>query len=171
MLFWKFNNNLLHDIDYVNLTKKTISENKTNLIHYSDKGLVWELIKLKIRSLSLAYCIKKKKNMNSFNNNFLKEINLLGIELDRNPPASNLERFNVSKIELEQIEKHETQGNILRTKIRWTEDGEKNSKLFLNLEKKNYCNKLITSLEVYGNLIKDHNNITKAQKHFYQNLY
>ncbi len=39
-VFWKFNNNLLHDIGYVNLIKKTISETKTNLIHYSDKGLV-----------------------------------------------------------------------------------------------------------------------------------
>ncbi len=29
--FWKFNNNLLHDIDYVNLIKKTISENKETL--------------------------------------------------------------------------------------------------------------------------------------------
>ncbi len=63
--------------------------------------------------------------MNSFKNNLLKEINLLETELDRNPPASNLERFNFSKIELEQIEKHETQGNILRTKI-----GKKNQSYF-----------------------------------------
>ncbi len=136
-VFWKFYNNLLHDKEYVNLIKKTISENKTNLIHYSDKGLlVWELIKLKIRSVSIPYCIKKKKNINSFKNNLLKENNLLETELNRNPSAGNLERFNVSKIELEQIEKHETQGNILRTKIKWTEDVETNSKLFLNLEKK-----------------------------------
>ncbi len=39
-------------------------------------------------------------------------------------------------------------------KCTWTEDGENKSKFFLNLEK-NYCNKLITSLEVDGKIIKD----------------
>ena len=59
--FWKFNNNLLHDIDYVNLIKKTIKECKTNLNQYTDKGLVWELIKLKIRSYPFLTALKKRK--------------------------------------------------------------------------------------------------------------
>ncbi len=37
--------------------------------------------------------------------------------------------------------------------------------------KKNYCNKLITSLEVDGKIIKDEKNIAQAQNIFYQNLY
>ncbi len=43
-----------------------------------------------------------------FKNNLLKEINLLQIEFDKNPYINNLEKFNTLKLELEQIEKHET---------------------------------------------------------------
>ncbi len=57
--FCKFNNDLLHNKDYVHLIKKTISDCKRNLHQYTDKGLVWELTKLKIRSASIPYCIKK----------------------------------------------------------------------------------------------------------------
>ncbi len=45
----------------------------------------------------------------------------------------------------------------------------KNSKHFLNLEKTNYCNKLISSLEVDGKLIKDQNNIAKAENYSSKN--
>ncbi len=56
--------------------------------------------------------------MNSFKNKLLKEINMLETELDNNRSSCNLDKFNASKNELEQIEKHETQGHILRSKIR-----------------------------------------------------
>ncbi len=62
-VFRKFNNTLLHDTEYVNLMKKTINDCKSSVNNYTDKGLVWELIRLKIRSVSIPYCIKKKKNM------------------------------------------------------------------------------------------------------------
>ncbi len=35
--FWKFNNDLLHDKDYVHLIKKIISDCKRNLHQYTDK--------------------------------------------------------------------------------------------------------------------------------------
>ncbi len=44
-------------------------------------------------------------------------------------------------------------------------------KKILNLEKQNHCNKIITSLEVDGKLIKEQQNIAEAQKHFFQNHY
>ncbi len=63
-------------------------------------------------------------------------MNLLQIELDNNPSTINQEKFIASKHELEQIEKYETHGHILRTKCTWTEDGEKKSNFFLNPEKR-----------------------------------
>ncbi len=59
---------------------------------------------------------------------------------------------------------------MLRSKTKWIEDGEKNTMFFLNLEKQNYCNKLITSLEVDGKLIKEQQNIAETQKHFAKSL-
>ncbi len=65
-VFRKFKNTLLHDTEFVNLMKKTINDCKSSENNYTDKGLVWELIRLKIRSVSIPYCIKKKKDMNTF---------------------------------------------------------------------------------------------------------
>ncbi len=97
---------------------------------YTDKGLAWELVKRNIRSTSIPYSIDKKRNMNSYKNNVLKEINLLKTEQGKNPTACNLDKFNTSTNELEQIEKYETQGHVLKSKTSWTDDGEKNSKYF-----------------------------------------
>ncbi len=47
----------------------------------------------------------------------------------------------------------------------------KTSKLFLNLEKQNYCNKLITNLEVDSKIIKEQRNVAEAQANFFHNLY
>ncbi len=153
------------------LIKKTISDYKRNLHQYTDKGLVWELTKLRIRSASIPYCIKKKKQLSAFKDNLEKERNLLQEKIDSNPSDINLDQFNTAKNELEQVEKHETRGFMFRSKIKWIEGGEKNTKFVVNLEKQNYCNKLITNLEVDGKLIKEQQNIAEAQKHFFQNLY
>ncbi len=44
-------------------------------------------------------------------------------------------------------------------------------KYFLSLEKKNYPNKLISTLEIDGNIVKDPTKIPEAQETFYKNLY
>ncbi len=62
-------------------------------------------------------------------------MNLQQIELDNEPSIINQQQFIASKHELEQIEKYETHGHILRSKCTWTEDGEKKSNFFLNIEK------------------------------------
>ncbi len=77
-----------------------INDCKTSLNNYTDKGLVWELIKLRIRPLSIAYCIKKKKNKYTFQNDLIKDMNMLQIELDNDPSKINQEKFITSKLEL-----------------------------------------------------------------------
>ncbi len=59
--FCKFNNDLLHGKEFVELIKKTIIESKKTYNQYTDKCLVWELVKLKIRSTSIPYCINIRK--------------------------------------------------------------------------------------------------------------
>ncbi len=47
---------------------------------------------------------------------------LIQEELDNNPSNNNLEHFNTVKHELEEIEKHEAEGYILRLKTNWSQD-------------------------------------------------
>jgi hypothetical protein len=169
--FWKFNNNLLHDTHYVTNIKTILSDCKSKYSNIQDKGLTWELCKLEIRSFSVPYCIKKKKERLAFKNNLEEELKKLEAELDINATENNQNNYDSSKKELEEIEKENTNSIIFRSKAKWTELGEKNSKYFLNLEKNNYTNKLITNLEVKGKLISDSKNITKELTSFYNNLY
>ncbi len=148
--------------------RNLITKIKRKLHQYTDKGLVCELTKLKIISASIPYCIKRNKQLTAFKDNLEKERHLLQENLDSNLSDINLDQFNTAQNELEHVEKHETRGLMLRSKTKWTEDGEQNTIFFL---KQNYCNKLVKSLEVDGKLIKEHRNIAKASKHFFQNLY
>ena len=59
----------------------------------------------------------------------------------------------------------------MRSKAQWVEDGEQNSKFFLNLEKRNYNIKHIKKLIQGTNIITDPVAILKEQKRYYDNLY
>ena len=71
-------------------------------------------------------------------------------------------------------EKMEKQHNaiILRSKVKWVEDREKNTKFFLDLEKRNYNNKYIKKLITNNNKeITTLEDIIEEEKCFYKELY
>jgi hypothetical protein len=49
--------------------------------------------------------------------------------------------LNEAKHDLEEIRNKKIKGCFVRTKARWIEEGEKPTKYFLNLEKRNFVNK------------------------------
>ena len=67
--------------------------------------------------------------------------------------------------------KEKVEGIIVRSRARWHEHGEKNSKYFLNLEKRNSIKKHIRKLCISGTISIDPFQITNAQKSFYSKLY
>lgn len=58
---WKFNSSLLHDTEYVTNVKNILSIAKSKYNYINDKRAVWELIKMDIRSFTVPYTVKKKK--------------------------------------------------------------------------------------------------------------
>ena len=63
------------------------------------------------------------------------------------------------------------EGIIIRSRARWHEHGEKNSKYFLNLEKRNHVRKHIRKLRLSGVISTDPFEILDAEHAFYENLY
>ena len=60
----------------------------------------------------------------------------------------------------------------MRSKARWYENGEKNSKYFLNLEKRNFLRKKISKLKISsGEETDDAKTILEEEKTFYKSLY
>ena len=64
-----------------------------------------------------------------------------------------------------------TRGIIIRARARWHEYGEKSSKYFLNLEKRNHVKKHMRKLNINNSLTTDPAVILAEQKRFYQDLY
>ena len=77
-----------------------------------------------------------------------------------------------TKLRLQTIMRQKTKGAILRSKARWHEQGERNTRYFLNLEKRNNSKKTVTRLKLSDNkLTSDPVEILQEQKTFFQTLY
>ena len=65
------------------------------------------------------------------------------------------------------------EGIIVRSRVRWHEHGEKNSKYFFNLEKRNQFKKHVRKLKVSGIITSDPFEILHhdAEKEFHEGLY
>ena len=168
--FWKFNSSLLNDKEYVHQIKAVIAQYDDHYDYLENKCLKWELIKSEIRSFTVPYCVKKKKEKNDYKKNLEERLEQLLPELDKNDENKKHE-FYVTKAELESIEKNECMGVILRSKCKYVEYGEKNTSFFLGLEKRNFSNKTITQIKVGPSTITGKNNILQAQHDFYKDLY
>ena len=87
------------------------------------------------------------------------------------PSQENLSALNVLKEKLEHVYEKKVEGIIIRSRARWHEHGEKNSKYFLNLEKRNHVRKHIRKLRLSGVISTDPFEILEAERVFYENLY
>ncbi len=95
---WKFNTTLLHDEKYVSqVKKKIISDCETEYTKIEDKGLVWEMTKMKIRSFSVPYCVKKKRDKKILKETLEKELNDLQIAMDTNPTQQPKNHMTAAK--------------------------------------------------------------------------
>ena len=56
---WKFNNSLLEDENYGNFIKDNYPKVKEKYIDINDKRLIWELIRIEIRSLTIPFSKNK----------------------------------------------------------------------------------------------------------------
>ena len=100
----------------------------------------------------------------------------LGKEIDKQTSEPGnvdlVEKLNDLKSESEKIIELRTKGPILRSKIRWYNEGEKNTKYFLNLEKRHWKEGTISQLKQNANnfVTSDQEILAKCQS-FYMNLY
>ena len=83
----------------------------------------------------------------------------------------DLKKFDEIRQELQQIENHEIEGLIVRSKIQWHEEGEKSSKYFYDLIKSNATKTQMRKLiSESGETLTNQQQILKEQQKFYFNL-
>ena len=171
--YWKLNTSLLGDIDYVNSIKSVIHNVVRDNARDADALLLWDTIKCQIRGESIRFSsLKKKKRECEIQQLYtLQEKAFAEIQKDH-PDQTKVQEFQGIKSRIETLLEEKAKGNKIRCKTQWYEEGEKCTKYFLNLEKRNYNAKCITKLISHENqVVTDQNGILEEESNFYRTLY
>ena len=183
--FWKFNASLLHDKYYVNLVKEVIketvrkysifeSEHENTIVKYSiDDQSLFEMLKLEIRAKTISYCSHKKKLNEAQERKLEQDIESLydkicNVEGNVSECSKMLEE---KQAELENLRAVKMKAAMLRARVKHYELGEKPTKYFFELEKRNGMAKTISQLIVDDKIVKDQNEILIEQREYYKRLY
>ena len=169
----KVNNTLLKDNDYINLIERNYPFFQEKYQHVESRQLYWELLKMEIRSTTIAYSKKKKFNLRNRETIIQRKLEELDTEIcnNQNLDADILMEFENLKNELNEIYSVKGKEAMFRSRTRWIENGEKPTKYFFNLEKRNYEKKMITQLKTTdGEIISDMTKINKEIENYYKNF-
>jgi exonuclease III len=169
--FWKLNCSLLQDPDYVTLIKNTITETM-DINKASNSMLLWDTIKLQVRGQSIKYGSQKKRSRDNILKALQRRLDSLEIRYNKNPNEEVKINITLVNEDINNIVEEKTRGAIIRSKITWYEEGEKPTKYFLNLEKRNFNRKVMNRLQLSnGTIIKDKDSIMQEQANYYKTLY
>lgn len=172
--FWKLNNTLLNDPKYIEAVNSGIINLQSEFI---EQGITsaqakWELIKYEVRKISITFSKSKAKKFRLEYKDLESKIIKIEERKDWEKNEELLNKVNQLKRELEERSNYITEGIILRSRTIWYEQGEKNTKFFLSLEKRNKAKSHVRKLidESDKEIIKPQTILEKIEL-FYSNLY
>ena len=149
--YWKCNCSYLrHDSEFIDFIKSKIIEFKN--IHSqspANPNIIWDSLKCFITGHCIEYTSRKKKERNQNKSDLHNKINEVRKNISEFDVNSDVklddlvEQLKTLEGELNNIIDHETAGLVVRSRIRWTEYGEKSSRFFCNLEKRSSEKKLL----------------------------
>ena len=178
--FWKLNCHFLrHDADFVSFIKNKISEFKE---FHSDTScnphVIWDAFKCTITGHCIQYCCRKKKEGIKNKLDIQTKIDQINSKISKISRDNDhhltelLNELDSLETQLDKIFDQETAGLIVRSRIKWAEHGEKNSRYFCNLEKRSNDKKNIFILKNnLGSTISNQMDIIRELQSFYQSLY
>ena len=170
--YWKFNENLLHDKTFIEQMNAFLEEyqGEDNLL---EDQLKWDMCKVKIKELCIQYSKYKNNKQKSTLHELHEKLNKLEGDIASNPKDRHLmQQKDAVKTELEIYEQNIAKGAQIRSKVKFIEDGEKNTKYFLNLEKTKSRAKILDYItKENGQTIRDQNGIIQEIVNFYRHRY
>ena len=178
--FWKLNNSHLTNPQYIEQINTVIDY--ANVRYESlDPGQYWEMLKMDIRESSVYFSRNAAHETKIRNALLHKRLNAAHKKLAMiNVTAQNAmtliqkvnDKIDMLKQELNEMGSVKVRGSIIRSKVRWAEEGEKMSSYFFSLEKKNYKSKTMAKIELSsGETTRCPKTILNEQKSFYEKLY
>ena len=187
---WKFNVSHLRDDEYreriTACIVRTIKQYATPVYHeqiydttehYSSlqltisDSLFYETLVLMIRGDTVQYSKQKAKQTRNKEENLQAEIISAENRLTNSYKEDDISYLDNLKSELEELRKPKIDGLIVRSRVAWHEHGEKNSKYFLSLEKRNANRKSIEYIQDGATIITKMSDIIENFSSIYENKY
>ena len=128
---------------------------------------------MEIRGFTVKYSKNQAKQRKSTESHLQKQINELYKKAEIQPNNKQIiNEIHVARSRLKNTMQYKTKGTILRSKVRWHEYGERNTRYFYALEKRNFEKKTTSKLKLpNGSFTTDQSEILQEQMHFYKALY
>lgn len=187
--FWKFNCSLLKDLNYLRLVKRVIMETvwsyacpvytesyasslkaRVNLVFTINDSLFLDTLLMKIRSETIAFSIKNTRQKAEKERMILKELHFL--ESISTPTSEDINQLCQKQLQLKMLREAANEGRIVRSRVRWYEEGEKSSSsYFLRLERRNFESKLIPGLNVGEHVVNSSKEILAIFTDHYEKLF
>ena len=164
---WKFNESLLSNEDYLVEVQKCIeatvkqyalsvysSEFLTNEYNYKDikfqidEDLFYETLLMMIRGETVKFAKQKAKREKEKERKLLIKIEKAQAEYFKSKTENSAALLEQYKEQLENMRKPLIKGLIVRSRTMWHEEGERSSKYFLGLEKRNALRKSVGVIKV-----------------------
>ena len=171
--YWKFNNSLCEDKVFVDKMIDKIKELKEDLVpQISDKLLLWDFMKMKIREFIISFSKEKAKWRRHEVEKLEKEIGKLEDQLILAPSKNVIDEIEDKKAALSKLYDYSKQGIRVRSRAEWVEKGENNIQYFEQLLKSNKKKTVIRELyDKESKIISNKNVILKIIRAFYEKLY
>ena len=160
---WKMNSELLLNDGYREEFTKLWEIWKKKKNRYSDVKVWWDLGKKHIKSFTMQFAKEQS---------YKTKDKLSQLETQLGKLKQDCEEYEVIKEEYEDIFTSKMRGARVRSKVKWWEEGEKSTKYFYNLERKNAKEKAWD--QIYGKnkeILTGTKDIQKRQVEFYKELY
>ena len=170
--YWKMNTDLLCKREYLDFMNNILEQKILEYIKLKPK-VAWENLKKDIKQYSIKFSKQLASQTRERIANLSEEICEMEKSFDVISEADFKHLQNL-KAEFEDINHQFIKGVVFRSGCKWYEEGEKNSKYFYSLEKRNYKAKTCYTLfkdSQHSSTTSDPAEILKLQHNFYQELY
>lgn len=166
---WKLNSALLDDNLFKERALEVISLNWKKAQEEKTFGKHWEYTKYQIRFTAIQRGKELAKEKREKQDNIIK--NIISIYENDEPTQTDLSKLNELQSELDLIYQYMAKGAFIRSRRKWLEHGEKNTKYFHGLEKRNVIVNGIYKLKIGNEISDDSRKISNSVEDFYKDLY
>ena len=128
-------------------------------------------MKYNVRLFSISYSKELAKTKREREEQLQRKLQIAQTQFEQNSCEEVEKILDECKAELENFYEEKANGLIVRARTRWHEYGEKSTKYFLSLEKRNHTRKHIRKLCLSGVITKNYQKILDSSSEYYKKLY